>query len=87
MNQLLVVDPVKPSGKKAAAKGHFQPISLFGRGGGRLIAQGAVDRLAVDGCNRSEVVRRLQPALDLKRAEAQPDEFRDFVDGREILRG
>ena len=78
---------MKPSGKKAAAKGHFQPIPLFGRGGGRLIGQGAVDRLAVDGCNGGEVVRRLQPALDLERAKAQPDQFRDLVDGREILRG
>ena len=30
VDELLVVDPVEPAGKKATTKGHLQPISVLG---------------------------------------------------------
>ena len=80
-----MIDPVKPAGEKAPAEGHFQPVPVFRRSGCRLFRQGPVDGAAIDGGYRGDVVGRLEAALDLEGAEAHPDQFRDLVDGRQVL--
>jgi hypothetical protein len=51
------------------------------------LVDGAIDGLAINGGDGGNVVGRFEPALDLKRVEAEFDEFRDLIDSGEILGG
>ena len=87
VNELLVIDAMKPTREKASAKGHLQTISVFGRSGLGLSRHGLVDGLAVDRGDGGDVVGGFEAPLNLERVQTELDEFGDLVHGGEILGG
>ena len=87
VNELLVIDAMKPTREKASAKGHLQTISVFGRSGFGLSRYGLVDGLAVDRGDGGDVVGGFEAPLNLERVQTELDEFGDLVHGGKILGG
>ena len=78
----LVVDAVEPAGVQAAREGQLQFVPVVG---GEFAGRG-VNGFPVNLAGGGDVLGRFQPALDLEAGHAEPEQFRDRADRREVLR-
>ena len=85
VDEALVIDAVEPAGEEAAAEGHGQVVAVLAGDGAGLAGEGGIDGLAVDAGDGGDVFRRLEAAFDFEAADAEGDEFGDFVDRGEVL--
>lgn len=82
-----MVHAVKPPAVESARKSHLECVAIVVADRVDLgLFDRRVDRLSIDARNARDVLRRLQPSLDLEARDAALDQRRHVVDGREILR-
>ena len=85
MHEFLVIDALKPTGRKSAGESHFQFVAVLLRRDLVGSCLGPIDRLSISASHRRNILRGLETSLDLETHDAEPDQLGDLVDPSEIL--
>ena len=86
VNQFLVVHPVHPTGRQPPRESHLKLIAILDISFGRTAGKGCIDRLSVDLTDSRDILRRLQPSLDLEALHSCLDQGGDIIYRSKILR-
>ena len=81
-----MIAAAEPAGREPSGKREFHLLDIAGREGHRSAGDGRVDRPAIVSSDVGDVLRRLQPTLDLERRHPGRKQLRRKGVGRQILR-